>query len=499
MANIQRLSMALFLGVAFTLITTPVAQAGKYLDELQVQDACGTTYAEKLATCTPFKCQKPSPMAMMMVFPSEDEIRKVPPEQEKVMRASMVAAEKKMEAMSEEKRAEMKEKMFATLEIKGRDAQEHCQTSTMGSPTNRMDCVFDAAMLQKISEFTKAAEESNHIKFDTSLNSGNPWQDALQNGQCKAFSKDSDAGWMTMDQMNRMAHIKLNISEHGKPVAGHIRILNAADGTPLFDKDVRTDQRMRKINLEAGTFDIEVKSMNPELAPVWFRGKQISEAHIFKKDVEFYAITGTLKLTVTLDGKPSYAGVYMTDPENEKWVYGNLSMAFGNKARFHFSPTSINLPDSLTGRYEVFVTAVPKKSSLRVPENAKYQKFSLSIKNGETVEKTLDFGKAAGTPSKPEKQAVAKVAKAKFPVTDAHAMEQNTDRSEGPVLRRFITTAANPALCQKACQDDAQCKVWTYVKPNTVEGPSPTCWLKSSISRAHPSDCCTSGVKAAKK
>ena len=58
-------------------------------------------------------------MAMMFVFPSEDEIDKMPLEQQRKMRTSMAEAEKKMEAMSEGKRAAMKARMPPFWRSKG--------------------------------------------------------------------------------------------------------------------------------------------------------------------------------------------------------------------------------------------------------------------------------------------------------------------------------------------------------------------------------------------
>jgi hypothetical protein len=78
--------------------------------------------------------------------------------------------------------------------------------------------------------------------------------------------------------------------------------------------------------------------------------------------------------------------------------------------------------------------------------------------------------------------------------TDAKGMEQNTDRP-GSDYQAFTPAADNPSLCQTACRYDAQCKSWTYVKPNTVQGPQPRCFLKGDVPSATPNSCCTSGVK----
>ena len=512
--QVQRSAIWLFALISIAFFSHD-AHADKLLDTLKVSDTCGSVYADKLASCTPFRCTKPSPMAMMFGFPSEGEIDKMPPEQQQKMRASMAAAEKKMQAMSEEERAAMKAKMTSILEIKGPDAQGRCQTTTIAVPGQQMDCLFDKTQLAKLADYTRlaATAEHIHVKSTSSVVDGkmvteqidtiggkemvNPWTAALNHGQCRMLKEDADLGGVSMDEMNRMSHFEFNLLERGKHVDGHIQILNSADGKVLFDKDVKTSLNAREINLKPGTFDIKVVSKNPQLAPVWFRGLKLGEANVFRKNIEFYAISGTLKLTVRLNGKKSNFGIYMIDPETQKWIYKS---PMGNKPVFQFSPASITLPESLSGRYDVFVATVPEQS-FKVPDDAKYQQFHLTIKNGETVEKILDFGEAIAVSPKAEKHAVAAVAKAapkaKFPVTYEHGMERNTDRPEGAFLRQFVPASADPSLCQQACQDSVQCKVWTYVKPNTVQGPSPNCWLKSSMSSAYPNDCCTLGIKAA--
>ncbi len=74
------------------------------------------------------------------------------------------------------------------------------------------------------------------------------------------------------------------------------------------------------------------------------------------------------------------------------------------------------------------------------------------------------------------------------------AMEQNTDR-RGMDFRNFDLNRADPQLCKRACDRSPQCKAWTYVKPNTKQGPKPRCWLKYGIPNATPSPYCISGIK----
>jgi PAN domain len=75
------------------------------------------------------------------------------------------------------------------------------------------------------------------------------------------------------------------------------------------------------------------------------------------------------------------------------------------------------------------------------------------------------------------------------------AQEEGVDRP-GENYKSLELPSADPALCRKACDDDVQCRAYSYVKPG-VQGPSARCWLKSAVPPAVQDDCCVSGVKAA--
>jgi len=77
-------------------------------------------------------------------------------------------------------------------------------------------------------------------------------------------------------------------------------------------------------------------------------------------------------------------------------------------------------------------------------------------------------------------------------------MEWSIDRV-GQDYQNFVPRSADPAACRDACQADSRCKAWTYVLPNTVQGPYPRCWLKHGIPQATANNCCVSGVKAAQR
>jgi hypothetical protein len=77
---------------------------------------------------------------------------------------------------------------------------------------------------------------------------------------------------------------------------------------------------------------------------------------------------------------------------------------------------------------------------------------------------------------------------------ERQSMEQNTDRP-GLDIRGFDLPVNDPAACQRECQNNGQCKAWTFVKPNTIQGPRPRCWLKHTIPSAKRNACCVSGTK----
>ena len=52
----------------------------------------------------------------------------------------------------------------------------------------------------------------------------------------------------------------------------------------------------------------------------------------------------------------------------------------------------------------------------------------------------------------------------------------------------------NPSVCRVACENDPQCRAYTYVRPG-VQGPGAKCWLKNGVPPAQPDGNCVSGVK----
>ena len=53
---------------------------------------------------------------------------------------------------------------------------------------------------------------------------------------------------------------------------------------------------------------------------------------------------------------------------------------------------------------------------------------------------------------------------------------------------------ASARMCSDACEDDGQCRAFTYVKAGP-RGAVPHCWLKNAVPQSYNDDQCVSGVK----
>ena len=82
----------------------------------------------------------------------------------------------------------------------------------------------------------------------------------------------------------------------------------------------------------------------------------------------------------------------------------------------------------------------------------------------------------------------------KSPKNVMSPMEWNVDR-KWMSYQNFDLEVDDPKACQDACQNDPPCKAWTFVRPNTIQGPKPRCWLKNVVPAPEPATCCVSGFK----
>lgn len=77
---------------------------------------------------------------------------------------------------------------------------------------------------------------------------------------------------------------------------------------------------------------------------------------------------------------------------------------------------------------------------------------------------------------------------------DLLQFEWNVNRPGGD-YKDFELQTDDPSACQSACLADSQCQAWTYVKPNTLFGSAPTCWLKGAVpAPVIDQACCVSGI-----
>lgn len=72
-------------------------------------------------------------------------------------------------------------------------------------------------------------------------------------------------------------------------------------------------------------------------------------------------------------------------------------------------------------------------------------------------------------------------------------LEPGYDRA-GSDYRSWQMRNPDPAECQAACRDDANCRSFTFVRPG-VQAAAAVCYLKSSVPVPSRNDCCTSGAK----
>jgi hypothetical protein len=73
------------------------------------------------------------------------------------------------------------------------------------------------------------------------------------------------------------------------------------------------------------------------------------------------------------------------------------------------------------------------------------------------------------------------------------AIEFGFDRLGGDFRQFETATDANGRSCQIACEAEAACRAWTYVRPGYV-ATSAVCYLKNRITRPLRKPCCISGV-----
>jgi len=72
-------------------------------------------------------------------------------------------------------------------------------------------------------------------------------------------------------------------------------------------------------------------------------------------------------------------------------------------------------------------------------------------------------------------------------------IEFGFDRYGGDLRHFDVASDPSGGSCQAACEGEAACRAWTYVRPGYV-GTSAVCYLKNRITRPLRKPCCISGV-----
>lgn len=84
-------------------------------------------------------------------------------------------------------------------------------------------------------------------------------------------------------------------------------------------------------------------------------------------------------------------------------------------------------------------------------------------------------------------------------VTSAGSAQTNDFRVEPGTDRRGADLESNAAastdVCAQRCRNNPRCVAFTFVLPNTIQGPEGRCWLKAAVPPSSAAGCCVSGVK----
>ncbi|MBL8551993.1 MAG: PAN domain-containing protein [Hyphomonadaceae bacterium] len=78
-------------------------------------------------------------------------------------------------------------------------------------------------------------------------------------------------------------------------------------------------------------------------------------------------------------------------------------------------------------------------------------------------------------------------------VAGGFSVSQNIDRPGGDYTS-FDMAAGGWQACRDACQQDNQCRAFTYVRPG-VQSASARCWLKNTVPAGVQNGCCISGSR----
>ena len=269
------------------------------------------------------------------------------------------------------------------------------------------------------------------------------------------------------------ATLRVTATNNDQPAAVAIRLTRVRDQQNVFDTSTYSTFTMHGVNtpydvqLPPGKYQLTVTIPDSSIAPYQHTIDLTTPGQPLEAMAAFHS--GALRIDVTIDGRPLKAGIHVTSSGSKNSIFETLpyigaetpltvKVAAG-RYDLHIIPMGV---DGLSERWVRDIEVKPDTVS-----NAKIH-FSVS-----TTDSTADTATR----------------------TAAGGMEANTDRPGGGDFRRLTPTQDDPSQCRDACRDDNQCRAWTYVKPNTIQGPTPNCWLKTGVPPKTNNDCCVSGTK----
>jgi hypothetical protein len=72
--------------------------------------------------------------------------------------------------------------------------------------------------------------------------------------------------------------------------------------------------------------------------------------------------------------------------------------------------------------------------------------------------------------------------------------EYGFDRQMGDYFD-FEPDLPDPTLCEDRCEKESRCRAWSYVKPHSVKGAGPRCFLKYLVAEKQKVVHAVSGIK----
>ncbi|HFB66442.1 MAG TPA: VWA domain-containing protein [Aeromonadales bacterium] len=282
-----------------------------------------------------------------------------------------------------------------------------------------------------------------------------------------------ESGKMLVKKLDfKQATLQVTALNNGEPAVVQIRVKNEATGKTVFDTSTYSTFTMRgvktpyDVSLLPGKYLLMVTipetSIEPfnKLIDLSSAGEQVNELVSFS--------SASMKIVAQINGKSAKAEINVRKAGEKHNVFETMP--------YVGAQTPLNLTFS-SGLYDLYITPVGEQGFKQKVINNIVLKEN-SVKDMKVILQNILNNKKTKTRDNNE-----------------NSIELNMDRPGGGDFRHIVPSSDDPVLCQQACQKDEHCKAWTYVKPNTIQGDKPNCWLKSSIPDAVANSCCVSGLK----